>query len=335
MKIQTLMFALVTLMFIQAPLAQGNDFEDSIENEVEAVDPLPEQNSIEESPEQKTRRVQLEEELKRQEKFAKSKREQEVQIGDNVNRYPKQEPLFKKPPGPKQGGVLNVPHPGAAKGLIRIESDGTYRYKTPLREKSQAASFRISSMTPPEISNVTGSSTYESMYGEDNVLGALFDYEWQPFRGFGSLGFIFGTGISVSTGNGTFKNTARTDGLKEAEESYTLYTIPLSLFVNYRFEYVKRQWVVPFINGGITYYGMIETRDDGKSPNIAGAPAMGGGGGLHLSISRLDPANAFTLSEEYDIADMWLTLEARAMKGLYSDTDFTNQSINVGITVDY
>ena len=54
-----------------------------------------------------------------------------------------------------------------------------------------------------------------------------------------------------------------------------------------------------------------------------------------LNLSRLDSDSAFTLSQEYGIADMWLVVEALAMQGLSDDIDFTNQSISAGIQVDF
>ncbi len=45
---------------------------------------------------------------------------------------------FVKPVGPKAGGVLVVPHPNAPKGLIRINKDNTYQYKTQKVTKSQS-----------------------------------------------------------------------------------------------------------------------------------------------------------------------------------------------------
>lgn len=252
----------------------------------------------------------------------------------NYNRYPETQPFFKKPEGPKQGGVQKVPHPGAAKGLIRINKDGSYQYRVATKEKSKAGAIKLISMTPPEISNGDGSITYESMYGSQNITGFMFDYEWQPFRGFGSLGLQLGIGFAAARANGTFL-TPRPGGITEAKEVYSFYVLPLSAFVVYRFEYFKRQWFVPYINGGASYYGLIEARDDGGETNFAGSPAAGGGGGIHINISRWGDRSSFALSEEYGIADMWLTLEARAMKGLNQDLDFTNTSVHAGITVDY
>ncbi|MFN7825596.1 MAG: hypothetical protein ACK5P6_09565 [Pseudobdellovibrionaceae bacterium] len=235
----------------------------------------------------------------------------------------------KLPPAPPRGGVLKVPHPGAAKGLMRIEKDGTYQYRVPLREKTKSSSFRFTSMTPPEISGGNG-ITFESMYGESNVFGFNYDYEWQLRTRFGAFGGQLGTGIATGRGSGTFVR----DNSK-AREAYNLYIVPLSAFVIYRFEYVRRQWVVPYVLGGGTYYGLAESRDDGKSPQFAGAAAVGGGGGLLFSITAFDAQSAFRLGEEYGIADMYVNLEARAMQGLNKDIDFTSQAISLGVTVDF
>ena len=57
--------------------------------------------------------------------------------------------LYRRPPGPVQGGILKVPHPGTAQGLLRINKDGSYQYKTDIRAKSQAVSIRAGVITPP------------------------------------------------------------------------------------------------------------------------------------------------------------------------------------------
>ena len=238
--------------------------------------------------------------------------------------------IYRRPPGPVQGGILRVPHPGTAQGLIRINKDGTYQYKVPLRSKSQAISVRIGLLTPPLIGG-QGNVTFKTMYGSGHVFALSGEYEWDPFQKYGAWGIQLGTGFATLHGSGTLN----LNGHPPAQEAYDLFIVPMSTFLIYRFEYVRRQWIVPFINGGGTYYGLAERRDDGKQPKFAGAAAVGGGGGFHFSISRIDPAGAFTLDREYGIADMWLTLEARAMQGLKPDMDFTSQMISAGITVDF
>ncbi len=280
-------------------------------------------------------RSAVEEETELQNQILKRQPVDEISEDRNVDRFPKTEPLFKKPEGPKQGGPVRVQHPRAADGLIRINKDGSYQYKTKIADKSQSGSFKLGSMTPPKITTDAESINYESMYGTSDLFAVDFDYEWQPFRKFGALGLKVGGGFATASAKGYFANQERADGRTRSEESYNLYVIPLSVFLEYRFEYFRRQWVVPYVIGGGTYYGLAEVRDDGQSPHFSGAPAIGGGGGLMFSISRLDSAGAFTLSEEYGIADMWFVIEARAMQGLSDDIDFTNQTISAGITVDF
>lgn len=310
---------------------------DAVEGEVQSQAQPPAQSQTEQTPpeeQQLSETATVDEELKIQSKVLKRKQtETEVSSDRNLDRFPKTEPYFKKPPGPKQGGSIRVEHPSAAKGLLRINKDGSYQYRTPLKEKSKSSSFRFGTMTPPNVKAANAGITFESMYGSNNVFAIDFDYTWQPFRGFGALGLKLGTGFATVSGSGTFK-TARPDS-STPQETYNLFIVPLSAFLEYRFEYVRRQWVVPFVSGGGTYYGLAEVRNDGQTPQFAGAPAVGGGGGLLFSISRLDPAGSFNLTQEYGIADMWFVVEARAMQGLSEDTDFTNQSISAGISVDF
>lgn len=287
-------------------------------------------------PASRLSRSVVDEEMREQEQIVERKLldEGKVSIDRNVDRFPQPDPIFVKPPGPKQGGTLRVEHPRAAEGLMRINRDGSYQFKTPMKDKSQSGSFKLGAMTPPKVSTGAANLSYESMYGSDDIFSVELDYVWQPFRKFGALGLRLGSGFATATGEGFFA-TPRAGSVSRAQESYTLFIVPLSAFVEYRFEYMRSQWIVPFVAGGGTYYGLFELRDDGEGPTFAGSPAVGGGGGLLFSISRLDQAGAFTLSQEYGIADMWFVLEARAMQGLKEDLDFTNQSINAGISVDF
>jgi len=347
--VKSLLFALVLILSNSQVLAQGAGSEYDIEAELNSAQGQPEIPPPEIQPaeipkpksQKKTSRMSpVDEEIRTQERILK-KKNQETQVSSdrNVDRYPKTEPYFEKPPGPKQGGVQRVEHPDAAKGLIRINKDGSYQYKTKIKEKSQSGAFKVGMMTPPKVQSANSAAiTFESMYGSGSIFALEFDYTWQPFRKYGALGLKAGIGFATATADGYFK-TARPGpdpaSRTRSEETYNLFIVPMSAFLEYRFEYVRRQWAVPYIFGGGIYYGLAEIRNDGKTPDFAGAPAAGGGGGLLISISRMDAAGAFTLSEEYGIADMWLVLEAKAIQGLSKDTDFTNQTASAGIAVDF
>jgi hypothetical protein len=335
-------FCLILLIFGASKSIAQDDFLDS---EFESVDfEAPSEQTVNPptapnlpqytSPQPK--KVTVEEELRAQSAIVERKRlaEKEVGAGINVNRFPTEPPLFKKPPGPTQGGAIKVEHPSAAKGLLRINKDGSYQYRTKLKEKSASGSFSVAIFAPPKIQSESGSIDFEEMYGSENLYAGMFAYEWQPFRGFGSLGLQVGAGITSVTAKGYFKNP-NPSRPSRAQESYNLFIVPISAFLVYRLEYFRRQWLVPFVSGGGIYYGLAEVRNDGKAPTLAGAPAIGGGGGLLLSVSRWDWGSAYAMSEEYGIADMWVLVQARAMQGLNKATDFTNQTLDVGIAVDF
>lgn len=234
---------------------------------------------------------------------------------------------YSRPQGPAKGGRYKIEHPGAAQGLIRIDKEG-YQYKVPLKEKSQAASFRFAGISTPNITSDQGIS-FSSYYGGGGLSGLLGEYEWMPFKGFGALGVQLGGGLVVARGNGRFV------GGQTANEVYTLFVVPISVLAIYRFEYFRRQWVVPFINGGGTYFGLAEKRDDAKPATFAGSPAAAFGGGLHIGISRWDLRSAFILSRDYGVSDVWFTIEGRVIAGLRKDLDFSSQAISAGFTIDY
>ena len=229
--------------------------------------------------------------------------------------------------------VIKIHHPNAAKGLISINEDKSYQYKVKIRDKGSAASFGLSMLSPPNITNnVSGSTvTFNSMYKENPMMGFMANYEWIPFHKYGAWGLVFESGLSMAHGNGVVAQSPPIPSM----ETYTLFVVPLTVLAKYRFEYVHKQMIVPFVEGGATYYGLAELRSDGKQTNIAGAPAAGGGGGLAINISRGKNSSTLALDREYGISDMWLNIEGRAMAGLKSSLDFTNTTLNVGVTVDY
>lgn len=247
-------------------------------------------------------------------------------------------PATKPAPSPRvmkknaKGGVEYIQHPQAAQGLIRIEKDGSYIYRVKEKEadkKPESISVRFGSISPPKISSVDGTTTFEVMYSNSQVPILLMDYEWQPFSGFGKLGVQGGFGFLTAQGNGRFANGT------EAEEKYTFYAIPLSLGAIYRLEFADKQWMAPYISGGGTYFGVIEMRDDSKSPNMVGAPGIYGAGGIMFNVGAIDREMSFTLRDEYGIRNLWVTAEYRQIQTFNEELDFSSGVLNVGVSVDY
>ena len=179
-------------------------------------------------------------------------------------------PVYKKSDSSRQSakeGVEYIHHPQAAKGLLRIEKDGTYVYRT--KEDlsySQTGTFKVGSMMDaPRIATSDGSGiTFDSMYHGSPVPVLMFDYQWQPWSTFGRFGFQLGIDFLFAQGSGHFA-----DG-SEAREQYTFVAIPVSAGIVYRLEWMSRQWLAPYVSGGGTLIPLVEFRDDDSSPNATG-----------------------------------------------------------------
>ena len=236
----------------------------------------------------------------------------------------------------KSGGVEYIQHPQAAKGLMTITKDGAYVYRVkPETGSKESGTFRVGMMDAPKIQSADGVTDFSSMYGNSSQPLFMFDYEWKPFNSFGSLGLQGGIGIMYATGQGRFIVPDPQFPDQQAKEEYTFLAIPISLGGIYRLEWGHRQWVAPYVSAGGTYIGVAEIRDDGKSPSLVGTPGVYGAGGLLFNVSAMSRDTAFTLSSEYGIKNLWISLEYRQLQTFTEDVDFSSGIVSAGVAVDY
>jgi hypothetical protein len=228
-----------------------------------------------------------------------------------------------------QKGVKLIHHPDAKKGLIRIEQDGTYVYKVKTTPKNQTGIVRFGLMDPPNIVSADGYTDFKGMYGGSSIGTLMFDYEWQPFTGFGKLGVQAGFEFAMASGNGHFLK----DGTP-AQEKYTFVILPLNLGLIYRLEYFKRQWIAPYVSGGASYIAVAEMRDDDKN-NLSGTPAAYGAGGLMFNLTAIDKSMAFNLDSEYGVGNLWIVAEYRYQQAFSEDLDFSGGIMSIGISADF
>jgi hypothetical protein len=228
-----------------------------------------------------------------------------------------------------------ISHPLSKKGLLAITKDGHYIYETnESRAYQHTGTLRFATMDSPSIKAADGTS-FSTMYGGGSQSVLMFDYEWQPFTKYGKLGVQAGFGVIYARGQGRFDTTDPALKAQEAKEEYTFLALPLSLGVIYRLEWLKRQWFAPYASGGVTYFPVVEFRDDSKSPNAVGTGGAYGAGGMLLNISALDRETAFVFSSEYGISNLWVSLEYRLIQTLNKDLDFSSNLVSAGIAVDY
>ncbi len=230
--------------------------------------------------------------------------------------------------------VIRVPHPGAAQGLVKINEDRSYEYeKRKTKSKEKSLSFGTLTLTPPRIFTQINQNTlnYESVYGGGNIYGIQFSHEWILSARSGMWGSVVELGLAFKQGNGILVQPQQA---VQAREALTLVIVPLGFFMKYRFEYSNKPWIVPYIEVGGVYYGLTEIRSDGQSITVAGAPAVGGGGGMKINISK-QHQTSLSLEREYGISDMWLNVGYRSMTGVKGNLNFTNTTLNAGLTVDF
>lgn len=232
-----------------------------------------------------------------------------------------------------RGRVEYIEHPLAAKGLMAITKDGSYIYRTQDNSAHKhTGAVRLGMMDPPKITAADG-TTYEMMYSEGQQPVFFFDYEWKPFQKWGMLGVQASIGALYATGHGRFADPNM--GHLTPKEQYTFLAMPLSLGIIYRLEWMKRQWIAPYVSGGGTYVGVVEFRDDGKTPSLVGTPGAYGGAGMMFNISAINRETAFTLRSEYGISNLWVSVDYRYLNTFSEDVDFTSNIIGAGIIVDY
>ncbi len=242
--------------------------------------------------------------------------------------------------GPKLPPVEYIQHPWAEKGLYLIDEQGRYHYKTYEGEKtSQSSWIHFGSADPtPSIYASDGVTSFDELYDGPPYPYFAYEYEWVPFTSFGKLGFLLGFGLFYQSGRGQFV-TAPVDpdcaGGCEPPEKFTFIGLPLTASTIYRFEYSSKQWFTPYIGGGGAYYVLAELRSDEKVPHGVGTPALFGFGGAMVSVSRLDPEARYTLISEYDIQNLWISMEYRVVQGLSEDLDVSANILSLGITFDY
>jgi hypothetical protein len=228
--------------------------------------------------------------------------------------------------------VILIPHPNAAKGLESISKDKVYQYRVKPRSKSQSTTVTLNVASAWSFTNsVDGNAVkYSSIYPASTYLSASGTYEYMLTQAYGGFILAGEFGIGSAQGHGVFA-----DGVTQAKESYSLYMVPISALVKYRFEYRRHQLLVPYLEGGLTYVAMAEIRNDGSSPTRAGSEAVGAGGGLLINISGRSAQSSFVLDQEYGLSDMWLSLGARQWIGLKQSLDLTNTVVMAGVAVDY
>lgn len=224
----------------------------------------------------------------------------------------------------------------------RISKKGEFYYKVPRSPQHQAFNFKVSGFNPLRLRNPTTGKVFSEIYPTAPPVIVVFDYEWQLLQGFGKLGLKAGTGFHMATGQGVFRNngnstlnTYRPNNGTKSEETYLLFTAPNSAGAIYRAQYYDNQPVVPYVEGGFSYYTMLETRDDNVAPRYQGAGAAYTAAGMAFQLDWMNRESIYRLDADYGINHLYLTIEYRIIAGFDADYDFSDNTLAGGLTVEF
>ena len=101
--------------------------------------------------------------------------------------------------------TVEIQHPAASDGLIRIKEDGTYVYATKSETKKTSGHLYFGYAHQPEIQiNVQGTDyTFDDFYSGASKLIIGYDYEWYPWISkAGRMGIQLGASLMYAEGHG-------------------------------------------------------------------------------------------------------------------------------------
>ncbi len=153
-----------------------------------------------------------------------------------------------------------------------------------------------------------------------------------PFRKFGKVGIKVGTGLALASGTGRFKNDL--NGEREPKEKFTFVYFPNSVGAIIRLHFFKKQWFVPYGEGGGAVFTFGEFRDDGKNPKFGAAYGGYFAAGVAFNLGLVNELSMLELDREYSINGIYINAEYRRYQGV-GDFDFTSDYINGGLTVEF
>jgi hypothetical protein len=214
-----------------------------------------------------------------------------------------------------------------------ISQEGEFTYPVAVSEFTGAGGLRFGMMSPPNIINGSNGLAFKDIYGSAEIPALLFEYEYPLTQAIGRIGIKGETGFIATSAKGRFKNPARAGEVPE--ERFTFLMVPLQATVIYRFQFADSQWVVPFVEGGGGYYGIVELRDDSKAPKFGGSPVAVAAGGVNILLDWLDRQAVRQLDADYGINHVWLSLQYRQIIGLKEDLKVSSNLITAGFTFDF
>ena len=198
--------------------------------------------------------------------------------------------------------------------------------------------FKAGPYTPDKLGNA-----YSKHFGDNSGYLIEAEYDYQFWRGVGSVGIGFHLAYGSVSGHAVDKTGENT------VDDTTLHWLPLRLSLVYRFDYLWQRFNVPLIlyaKAGFDYYIWFVKGADGISKDDEGNEAYGGTFGFHVNaglafvLDWLSPSMAKSFDVEWGVNNSYIFAEF-----LYADInnfysggamDLTEQAtFQIGIAIEF
>jgi len=213
--------------------------------------------------------------------------------------------------------------------------DGTYQYNTVPSPQHYGSTFQVGNFTPTKLNGSTPGITYSSIYGSSSPFYASIDAEWQFYQSFGKLAAKTGLGFFTAKGYGRFLTPPNA----VSDTVFTLYGLPVSLAAVYHVQFKDGQVIVPYGEGGIDYFGLLESRNDKASIQdslrYGGAGACHWGAGIQFQLDFIDREALWDLDNQYGINHIYLVAGVKQYIGLSNIYNLTGLVYQGGFLVEF
>ncbi len=145
--------------------------------------------------------------------------------------------------------------------------------------------------------------TYDDIYGKSGTYLTFLHYDYQIIKKHGSLYIGGEAGFAMDRGHSLIQNDLG-EYVPSGERLY-LYSIPINILAGYELNYLRKQPLVPFVEGGGTYW-IFQEKKENRGSTTGAKKGYFYGGGIKFLLDLLEPTAAAEMKIDYGIFHTYL-----------------------------
>ena len=182
-------------------------------------------------------------------------------------------------------------------------------------------------------------TAFSSVYQSSLAPTINFAYEIRPFDHdwLGSLGFVFGGGLTYQPGVGVFQfNLTKPSGASFGSQSNTklqFFTAPVIAGVNYRMSLAR--YVRPYVQAAPSLILYYESRNDNVDGHRGYSRGVLLSGGINILMDWFDKKSSWDLYDENRYKHYYLTIDYSRLTTIAGDLNFAVEGVSAGLTFEF